>query len=101
MFQHDTDGVFPDALAEALISAILAPLLRRSFGEGGFSLFLSPNRGLLEVRLPMLKFVCQAAPAVLEKENAGLKNKSYQITKKFVKVSLRDSFLSIGNNFAS
>jgi hypothetical protein len=87
LFQHDTDGVFPDALAEALISAILAPLLRRSFGEGGFSLFLSANRGLLEVRLPMLKFVCRAARAVLEKENAGLRNNPYQITKKFAKVS--------------
>ena len=83
------------------MSAILAPLLRRSFGEGGFSLFLSANRGLLEVRLPMLKFVCRAARAVLEKENAGPKNKPYQITKKFAKVSLRDSFLLIGDNFAS
>ena len=91
----------PDALAEALISAILAPLLKRSFGEGGFSLFLRANRGLLEVRLPMLKFVCRAARAVLEKEKAGLRNNPYQITKKFVKVSLRDSLLSIGNNFAS
>jgi hypothetical protein len=36
---------------------------------------------------------------VLEKENAGLKNNSYQITKKFAKVSKRDSFLSIGDNF--
>ena len=49
----------------------------------------------------MLKFVCRAARAVLEKENAGLRNNPYQITKKFAKVSLRDSFLSIGDNFAS
>jgi hypothetical protein len=33
-----------DALAEAVISANLQPLLRRSFGEGGFSLFLGINR---------------------------------------------------------
>ena len=44
----------------------------------------------------MLKFVCRAARAVLEKEKAGLRNNPYQITKKFVKVSLRDSLLSIG-----
>ena len=37
----------------------------------------------------------------LKKENAGLKNNFYQITKKFAKVSKRDSFLSIGDNFAS
>ena len=29
-------AVLSDALTEAVISAILAPLLRSSFGEGGF-----------------------------------------------------------------
>jgi hypothetical protein len=37
-------AILSDALAEALISEILAPLLRRSFGEGGFSLFFGINR---------------------------------------------------------
>ena len=41
MIQAD---VLRDALAEAVISGNLQPLLRRSFGEGGFSLFLGINR---------------------------------------------------------
>ena len=36
--------VLRDALAEAVISANLQPLLRSSFGEGGFSLFFGINR---------------------------------------------------------
>jgi hypothetical protein len=35
---------FRDALAEAVISGNLQPLLRRSFGGGGFSLFFGINR---------------------------------------------------------
>jgi hypothetical protein len=41
MIQAD---VSRDASADALISANLQPLLRSSFGEGGFSLFLGINR---------------------------------------------------------
>ncbi len=41
MIQADVLG---DALAEAVISANLQPLLSSSFGEGGFSLFLVINR---------------------------------------------------------
>ena len=41
MIQADVLG---DALAEAVISGNLQPLLRSSFGEGGFSLFLGINR---------------------------------------------------------
>jgi hypothetical protein len=41
MIQAD---VLRDALAEAVISGNLQPLLRRSFGEGGFSLFFGINR---------------------------------------------------------
>jgi hypothetical protein len=37
-------AVLSDALAEAVISANIQPLLRRSFGEGRFSLFLGINR---------------------------------------------------------
>tara|TARA_B100001142_G_scaffold248310_1_gene248158 strand:- start:689 stop:877 length:189 start_codon:yes stop_codon:yes gene_type:complete len=47
--------VFPDTLAGALISAILAPLLKRSFGEGGFSLFLGINREFGTVRANLLE----------------------------------------------
>jgi hypothetical protein len=41
MIQADVLG---DALAEAVISANLQPLLRSSFCEGGFSLFFGINR---------------------------------------------------------
>ena len=44
-------AVLSDTLAEASISAILAPLLRSSFGEGGFSLFLGINREFFVFKL--------------------------------------------------
>ena len=47
--------VLSDALAMASISAILAPLLKRSFGEGGFSLFLGINREFGTVRANLLE----------------------------------------------
>ena len=47
--------VLSDALAMASISAILAPLLRNSFSEGGFSLFLGINREFGAVRASLLE----------------------------------------------
>ena len=47
--------VLSDALTEAVISGILAALLRRSFGEGGFSLFLGIKREFGTVRANLLE----------------------------------------------
>ena len=48
-------AVLSDALAMALISAIPAALLRSSFGEGGFSLFLGIKREFGTVRANLLE----------------------------------------------
>ena len=51
-------AVLSDAFAEAFISANIQPLLRRSFGEGGFSLQLGNDRTFNVVLEPIGHLFC-------------------------------------------
>ena len=65
-------AVLADALAEAVISANIQPLLRRSFGEGRFSLFLRINREFNRVlRDPKLFHCSRRVVSIIERIDLG------------------------------